>query len=296
MELDFLGGWELPHFDLASLRVEGRLLLVLYVFLFVGILYARRDDFRPIRGRRLTLFLILLLVTIPLNNVLWLSFSNSNVLPPPAVPMVPPAPSVPLLGSVSILLVGALFGAGPAMVTGLVAGLVRGGLHSSRVLAPFELAIFGLVLGVLLQQTFQGRLWQWLRQPLVAGLVGSACHWVALWFGIYGATSGSALSALDYTQSLLFASLAAVFLGGLISGLVGQAAYAIVPGVRPSPGESRVAPHLRSMSRRLLSVLIPFIVVMGIVLMATVASGATGEATNQASTAQSVDKINMSLR
>jgi len=282
MELDFLGGWELPHFDLASLRVEGRWLLGLYIIFFVVILYARRDDFRSVRGRRLILFLALLLVTIPLSNALWLSFPNDRVLPPPAVPTAAPAPSVPLLGSVSILLVGSLFGAGPAMVTGLLAGLVRGGMYSSRVFAPFELAAFGLIVGFLLHQAYQGRFWRWLRQPLLAGLFGSIWHWIMLWFGIYAATHGSTLSALDFTQSLLFASIGAVLLDGLIGGLIVQALYVIVPGLRPSIAENIVPPHLRSMNRRLLSVLIPFTVVMAFALLAAVAVGATREATNQA--------------
>ena len=282
MKLDFLGGWELPHFDLASLRVEGRLLLGLCVIGFVIILYARRNDFRSLLGRPLILFVALLLVTIPLNNILWLNFPNGHVLPPPALPTSPPSPSVPLLGSVSILLAGALFGAGPAMVTGLVAGLVRGGLHSSHVFVPFELAILGLIAGFLLHQTYQGRLWRWLRQPILAGLSGAFWYWIALWVGLFAATQGNALSALDFTQSFLIASIGAALLDGLIGGLIVQALYIAAPGLRPAFAKEVMPPHMRSLNRRLLSVLIPFTMVMAIALLTAVAVGATREATNQA--------------
>ena len=50
MGLEILGGWQLPYFDRASLRVEGYLLLGLYLFFFIIIFYQRRDDF-PLQHR-----------------------------------------------------------------------------------------------------------------------------------------------------------------------------------------------------------------------------------------------------
>lgn len=282
MGLDILGGWELPHFDLASLRLEGHLLLGSYIALFLLMLYLRRSDFRSLRGYRLLLFLALLLLAIPLNNILWLRFPAFRVLPPPDVPTAAPAPSVPLLGSLSILLAGALFGAGPAMITGIVAGLVRGGLDSSRVLAPLELAAFGLTVGFLLHQTYQGRSWRLLRQPIVASLFGAGLLWVLLWVGVYAATRGGALSALDYTRSLLLASAVAVALDGVLCGLLVQGLYPIVPGLKPPATSTVIPPHLRSMNRRLLAALIPLTLLMVLAIFTAVTTAAIKEATNQA--------------
>jgi PAS domain S-box-containing protein len=282
MRLEILGGWKLPHFDVASLRVEGHLLLGCYIALFLVVLYLRRSDFGSLRGRRLVLFLALLLLTVLLNNVIWLRFPATNVLPPPEVPSDAPAPSVPLFGSVGILLTGALFGAGPAMITGLVAGLVRGGVDSSRVFAPFELATFGLIVGFLLHQAYRGRIWRLLRQPVVAALFGAGFLWALLWVGVYASTSGSSLSALDYTRSLLLASVVAVALDGLFGGMLIQGLYVIVPKLRPRVTSTITPPHLRSMNRRLLTALIPLALLMVVAMFTAVTTAAIREATNQA--------------
>ncbi len=282
MLLELLGGWELPHFDLASLRVEGIVLVVLYVVLFFVVLFWRRMDFFALRGRRLALFVALLILTIPLNNVLWLRFVDFSVLPPPDLPTGAPAPSIPLLGSLTIVVTGALFGAGPAMVTGLIAGLVRGGMDNSRVLAPMELASFGLIVGFLLHQAYQGRFWRLLRQPIMASLFGAGVLWVLLWAGVYAGTSGSGLNALDYTRSLLLASIVVVALDGLLSGLLVQGLYVIVPESRPPTAGTVTPPHLRSLNRRLLTALVPLALLMVLVMFTAVTTTAIREATNQA--------------
>jgi PAS domain S-box-containing protein len=281
MELETLGEWKLPHFDLASLRVEGYVLLGLYIVLSLLILYLRRGDFRVLRGRKAGLFLALLLFTVPLNNLLWLRFPTTSILPPPGVADWAPAPSAPLLGSLSIALAGALFGAGPAMILGLMAGLVRGGMDSSRVFVPLELAAFGVIVGFLLRQDYRGLSGRLIRQPLVAGLVGVGCRWVLLFLDIYAATDANGLSALDYTQSLLIASLGAVLLDGFIGVLIVQGLYPIVSGLKPSTTAALTPPHLRSMNRRLLTALIPLTLAMILAMFYAVTRAAVKEATNQ---------------
>ncbi len=282
MELETLGGWELPHFDRDSLRVEGYVLLGLYVLLFLIIIYARRREFRPLRGRKLAVFAALFLLTVPLNNILWLGFTAANVLPTPGVPAEAPAPSLPLLGTLTIFLAGAFFGAGPAMLTGLVAGVVRGGLASSRVFAPPEMAAFGLVAGLMLRQAYRGRTWRLLRQPIVVGLVGAGLLWVLLWINVYTATGGSSLSALDYTRSLLLASVGAVALDGLLSGLLVQGLYLIVSQFKPPAEGTSIPPHLRSMNRRLLAALVPLTLLMILAIFSAVTTTAVREAIHQA--------------
>ncbi len=292
MKLETLGGWELPHFDLASLRVEGYLLLGLYVLLALFVLYLRRADWRGLRGGMVGLLLALSLLTVPLNNLLWLHFPTTSILPPPGVPTQPPAPGFPLLGSLTIVLAGALFGAGPAMLVGLVAGLVRGGLDSSRAFAPLELAAFGLIVGFLLRQAYRGLGGRSLRQPVLASLVGAGCHWVLLFLNVCAATEGSGLSALDYARSLLFASLGAVLLDGLVGGLVVQALYAVLPRLRPVAAGSLTPPHLRSLNWRLLTALIPLTLVMILAMFAAVTTAAIREATSQVISTMSRDASN----
>lgn len=281
MKLENLGEWELPLFDTASLRVEGYALLGLYAVLFLVILYLRRNDFRVLRGRRLVLFPVLLLFTIALNNILWLRFPTTGILPRPGFPGDSPAPSIPLFGSLPVVLAGALFGAGPAMVMGLLAGLVRAGLDSSRVLGPSELAAFGLIVGFLLNQDYRGLSGRLMRQPIVAGLIGAVCHWILLFLNIYAATGGSSLSALDYAWSFTFAGLGAVLLDGLVGSLFVQVLYPAIPGLKPRIPGTLTPPYLRSMNRQLLTALIPLMLATVLGMFYAVTRAATTEATNQ---------------
>ena len=282
MKLETLGRWEFPHFNQAALRVEGQWLLGLYAALFLAVLYVRRGDFKSLRGRKLGLFLALVPLAILLNNVLWLRFSNASILPPPGIPGESPAPGVPILGAVPIVLTGALFGAGPAMIIGLIAGLVRGGLDSSRVFSPLELAAFGSFVGFLLHQNYRGLGGRLMRQPLVASFIGASYLWVMLFVDVYAATGGSSLSALDYARSFLFASAGAVCLDGLSGGLLGQGLYPLMPGLKPSITATLTPPQSRSMNRRLLTSLIPMTLVMILAMFYAVTSAAIGEAKNQA--------------
>ncbi len=280
MTLKTIGEWGLPHLDLGALRGEGYLILGVQLVLLLLIIYVRRQDF-ILHRRRVGWLVLLLLLTLPLNNSLWLRFPNTNILPPPGLPTKPPSPSVPVLGSLTIVLVGALFGAGPAMLAGLLAGLVRGGLDSSRVFAPIELATFGLVVGFLLNQDYRGGLERLLRQPLVACLVGAVFHWAFLFVDVYAATGGSGLSALDYAQSLARASLGAITLDALVGALVVQVLYLVVPGLKPIITGTLTPPHLRSMNRRLLSALVPLTLLMILAMFYAVTTSATKEATSQ---------------
>jgi len=283
MELEIQGGWEIPHFDGVALRIEGYVLLGLYVLLLLILLILRRQDFRALAGRRLAIFFFLLLLAIPLNNLLWLRFPATGVLPPPAVPTTPPLPSLPLLGMLPILLTGACFGAGPATIVGFFAGLARGsGLDSSRVFTSAELAAVGLIGGFLLRQTYRGYDWRLLRQPLAAALVGAACHWVLLWAGVFTTTRGSGMSAFDYTRSLMVASVGAVVLDSLLSGLLVQGLVLFVPGIKPAITGDLMPPHLRSMNRRLLTALIPLTMIMIVAMFSAVTTAAIREATHQA--------------
>jgi PAS domain S-box-containing protein len=283
MELEIQNEWELPHFDNASLRVEGYVWLGLYVLLLLFLLILRRQDFRALTGRRGIIFFFLLLLAIPFNNLLWLRFPATGVLPPPAVPTAPPSPSLPLLGMLPILLAGALFGAGPALVVGFIAGLARGsGLDSSRLFTPAELAVVGMLVGFLLRQTYRGYDWRLLRQPLAAALVSAVCHWVLLWMGVFTTTRGSGMSAFDYTRSLMVASIGAVVLDSLLSGLFVQGLVLLVPGIKPAITGDLMPPHLRSMNRRLLTAFIPLTMLMMVAMFSAVTTAAIREATHQA--------------
>ncbi len=281
MELQIQGSWEFPHFDRIFLRVEGYILLGLCLLLVLSLFYLRRRDFRSLRGRALGQYALLLLLTILFNNVLWLRFSTSRVLPRPGIPAPPPVPSFPLLGMGPVFVIAALFGAGPALVGGALAGLVRGGMHDMGLFAPVELALVGATLGFLLHQAYRGREWQAMRQPIGAATAGALGYWVLHWVGTFATTPGNSLSAFDFTRSFLFASAAAIALDLVIGGLLTQALYGLIPSLKPRSSPHITPPHLRSMNRRLLAALVPLTLLMILSMFYAVTTAAINEATRQ---------------
>src|SRR5690606_39351454 len=58
-------------------------------------------------------------------------------------------------------------GSGPAAVVGLVTGLTCALFTSGRAAQPFEIAIVGLILAMLLRQAYRGNIGRMLRKPLL---------------------------------------------------------------------------------------------------------------------------------
>jgi PAS domain S-box-containing protein len=113
-------------------------------------------------------------------------------------------------------------------------------------------------------------------------MLAAVARWVLLWLGVYAATEGGGLSALDYTRSWLFAAIGAVAMDGLVAGLLVQTLYRVRPQLEPAARENAIPPHQRSMSRRLLSVIVPLTFATFLALFAAVTASAVNEATNQA--------------
>ena len=144
-------------------------LLALCVLVSVWLLIRSLGDLRSLGWRRLSLFVGLVLSPLFVDHLLVLSFSLPGLLPLPSVPVEPSQPYAPLLGALPVVAAGAWLGAGPALLVGLVSGILRAGMATGGVLDPFHRAFFGFAVGYFLRQDYRGRLPLIVRQPLVAG-------------------------------------------------------------------------------------------------------------------------------
>ncbi|MGD9001540.1 MAG: hypothetical protein PVF04_02660, partial [Anaerolineae bacterium] len=142
-------------------------LLALQSLLGLGILVSVRRDFTRLR-RRLLLFVGCLVALFFSEHLLVVRFSGRNLLPLPGLPVMPPEPFAPLFGALPIAVAGAWLGPGPALLVGLVKGILRAGTTTGSIADPFHLALFGLLIGFLLRQDYRGRLPLVARQPVVA--------------------------------------------------------------------------------------------------------------------------------
>lgn len=242
-------------------------LLALYVLAAFLLLVRSRRDFRRLGWHRLPLFLGLLLTSLLVSNLLVLSFSLPRLLPPPNVPTEPVNPFAPLLGALPVIVAGAWLGAGPALLVGLVGGILRVGVTVGGIIDPFCFVFFGFLVGFFLRQDYQGRLPLIVRQPIIAGPLAAFFASPLLLLSVFAHTADSGLAGLDYAVTLMRANLGPSLLESLVAALVVQGVYLLSPRLRPVRVAHQPPPYSRTLGHRLLFIFVPMILVMTAVLV-----------------------------
>ena len=130
-----------PWFQIVFLDLKAwdYVLLATNMLLIALALIHFRRDFKFGR-HQFFLFTGLLAASLLTNNFLVLSFPRADLLPPIEVPIKPAAPFAPLLGVLPIFAAGTWLGAGPAMLVGLVSGILRLDTTVSGIAEPFRFA------------------------------------------------------------------------------------------------------------------------------------------------------------
>ncbi|MCK4470496.1 MAG: hypothetical protein KAW49_01785, partial [Anaerolineae bacterium] len=242
-------------------------LLALYVLTVFLLLVRSRRDFGRLGWRRLPLFLGLLAASLLVNNLLVLSFSLPRLLPPPNVPTEPASPFVPLLGALPVIVAGAWLGAGPALLVGLVGGILRVGMTVGGITDPFHFAFFGFLVGFFLRQDYRDRPSLVARQPVIAGPLATFFASPLLLLSVFAHTADSGLAGLDYAVTLTQANLGLALLESLVAALVIQGVYLVSPRLRPVHVARQPPPYSRTLGRRLLFLFVPLILAMTAVLV-----------------------------
>jgi len=239
--------------------------------------------------RRLLLFLGLLIVPLlvtllVVNGLLVVKFSRPDLLAPPNVPAKPSEPFVSLL-TLPVVVAGAWLGAGPALLVGLVSGIMRAGMTTHGITDPFHLALFGFLVGFFLRQDYRGRLPLVARQPLVAAPLAMALAAPLLLLSVFAHAASSGLAAIDYAVNLTGAHIAPELLESFVTASFVQAIYLLSQRLCPVHMAHRSPPYTRTLNRRLLFLFVPVILTMTFVLVyavtATTIRVATQEVVNE---------------
>ena len=286
MPFYWLGSWADPYFTL-PVRTEGYLFLRLHMIILAFVLYRWRDDFRRLGGRGTFLLLGLVLATALLSNALKFHPVSEDAV------LVPARPDLPLLAGLPTLLAASLLGAGPATLVAFVGGMVRGLFESHLILRPFEIAVFGLLVGFLIRQDYAGRLFSILRQPIVASLLAALLAWTIFFWSFYVYAAGPFLSVFISSFAAAIGYLPFVLLEGLIAGLVVQALLLLFPRLKPVIEAQRTPPYGYSLNRRLLFFVVPLILAFILALFYVVNVKAIQVATGQTITQMARDAQNM---
>jgi hypothetical protein len=281
MNILLWGTGSLPYFEWPS-RWESVLLLGLYVAVLLLVMARSWQDFSALRGRRLFIFILLLVLTPLLNRLLILRLPAPDLLPPPLMAAEPAVPGFPLLGLLPVVPAAIWLGVGPATVLGLVAGLFRSTTHI--LFEPLSLALEVALLAFFLRQDFRGGFAHFLRQPmgafLIAVLLIQPVVLVGLLVGEY--RPGQGLVVLDYVLALMSITIPLAFIEALAYGVLFQTLYLSFPRTRPVQIARRSPPYARTLNRRFLFLFIPLFIVFFSALVYAVAVSAMNTATRLA--------------
>lgn len=283
MELVLWGRWFVPVFDLPA-RWWTYFSLGVYLTGWLVLILRHRREFATLKGRRLALGLVLLVLTPLAHNFLLLRVLPAQLLPPPYLAAQPTPPTVPLLGPL-FLAAAVWVGVGPAAVLGLLAGIVQAGTTTRNPLAPFNVALEAALLVYLLRQDCRGTVAQIARHPLAA-LPGSVLLiWPLRLLATFAFTyrPGGVLATLDYAWTLERLDLGLRLLSALLCGIILKLVY-MVGGqrVRPQATPLRIPPYARSLSRRFLFTLLPLFILLMVALTYAVVHSAISIASQQA--------------
>ncbi|MGD1991811.1 MAG: ATP-binding protein [Anaerolineae bacterium] len=277
-------------------RWEAYLVLITYTLALLLILWRQRRDFTRLRGRRLLLFILLIILTYPLNRLLVVHADPDllNLLSPPYLAADPLPPSLPLLGLLPVTIAAVWVGAGPATLIGLLVGIIRVGTTSHSLLEIFTPTFESALIAYFLQQEYRGRLFPLLRQPVLALPTAAVAIWplalCSTFCSVYFSTfyqAGSELAVFDYAWTLQRFAIGLGLLEAMVQGLLLQAIFILdraLPDhqLRPRVTARRPPPYATSLSRRFLFSLLPIFVLLLGVLIYAVARSAVNLATQQA--------------
>lgn len=280
MELHLWRPWS--DLVLLELKLWEYGLAALYGALIIVLLIRFRREFARMTWRRLLLFAGLLAAPLLANRLLVLDHASADILPPPGVPIKPPSLYVPLFGVLPVFVAGAWLGAGPALLVGLVTGVLRLDMAACGIAHPFQFALLGCLTGFLLRQDYRGRLPFAVRQPLIAALVATPVAVLLFLPPVFAHVAQSGLSGFDYAVTLAKASLAPRLLESLAAAVLLQLLYAFFPGLRPVRRARRSPPYSRNLNRRLLFLFVPLILAMTGVSVYAVTARALRLATTEA--------------
>jgi PAS domain S-box-containing protein len=261
--------------------------LGLYLIILAFVLYRWRNDFLRLGGKGIFLLLALILAAVLLSNAFKFHSTSEGAV------RVPARPDLPLLAGLPTLLAASLLGAGPATLVAFVSGMVRGLFESHLILRPFEIAVFGLLVGFLIRQDYAGRLFSILRQPIVASLLAALLAWTIFFWSFYVYAAGPFLPVFISSFAAALGYLPFILLESLIAGLVVQALLLLFPSLTPVIKAQRTPPYGYSLNRRLLFFIVPLILAFILTLFYVVNVRAIQMATGQTIAQMARDAQNM---
>lgn len=262
--------WGTNAFDLSlPSRPIGYLLLLFYLVLLLVLLYVNRRSLRRMSNRQWVIVFALSITSLFLSQLFPLRLNLPNQLSPISATQ-DPVTTVTLFSAFPFLLAGATLNPAAALIVGLFSGLGRSVAQTHQPFDIFHVAFAAVLAAHWLQQNYFGRVYRWLRNPIISGGLSNAAMFMLIGIASFVATDTEAsyLSELDLAVSTANAHIGPLLIEGVVGGLLTLLVLLGVPQLRNSQALAPSPPQ-RSLVRRLLSNFVLFAVLL-VVLLVTV--------------------------
>ncbi|MEJ2746501.1 MAG: cache domain-containing protein [Anaerolineae bacterium] len=251
-------------------RLIGSLLLLLYGLFLIFALYHYRHTLRQMSARQWALTAVLALLSLLVSQLFPIRFAFDSQLAPLSVAQNPNT-TLTLFAAAPFLLAGVILNPAAAIITGLFSGLGRALGQSHLPFDIFHFALAAWLAAVAMRQSYQGRFYLWLRQPVVAGPLALVS--LIFWIGVatFAGTSATAhnLAALDLALSAARSNIGPLLIEGIVGGGIVMLILLGLPQLKPRL-KLEPSPLQLSLRHRLLSNFVLFAVVLTLLLVAVV--------------------------
>ena len=256
-------------------------LSIIYIGLFIWVLWLRSADFRRMDRKGWLLFGLCLVLLFPTRSLLVLNRQQAGALPASPISMLPATPTLSMVGLFLVTLVTVRLGPGSGLIMNLVAALTWtwfGPLTFTDVLA---IASWGLTVGYLLHQTYKGELFDILRRPLVALPAATLVPLGLLSLSrlITNLPPGGLL-AIDYVIAVWNNEGPLWFVAAMPLAILFQLLF-LNPSWRAFQRADTVSAYSKSLRARLITLIIPLVLLSVILSMVAVTSSAINLAREQ---------------
>lgn len=274
--------FDLPSFQRLLLPNGFLEWLVWALLALVAFWLVRRFPGRKLAWDRASItWLLALAVAVPVSIIaVTARLPADGALPIPALGSPAIGPLLAMLAAIPWVLALARLGTLPSVLLAALSGLLLGFWDTRSPFTPVEYALMAAVLGAMMSQGYRSRVFDWLRKPLVAGVIVSALYPM-----VYIATSffwaaGDPVASLDFALSRVLWVSVGFAAPLLIAIIVLQLLAARVPLFAAEPVASQPAPTERSLEARFLFTLGP-VVLLAFLALAALGWWAAGRAADQ---------------
>jgi len=274
--------FDIPEFQrmLTPNGILGWLLWVLMAMAAVW-LVRRFPGRKPAWNRNDWFWLLALLVAIPVLMVaVTVRLPNEGALPIPALGFPATGSLLPLLAAVPWVLGLAGLGTLPGVLLALFSGLLLGFWETRSPFSSMEFALMAALLGAMLSQGYRTRFFEWLRKPLVAGVLVSGIYPLLYIVTSFFWASTDPVASLDFALSRVFWTSVGFAMPLLIGAILLQILAFRFPQLAAQPASGQPAPSERSLEARFLFTLGP-VVLLAFLAVAALAWWSAGRGSEQ---------------